>query len=133
MTCKSSLYILYLRVLEMKYRGVFKVLKVEDMPDYSGLKAIYLTDNAGREVYLEFPEKLTNVKIPANVNIELSLDNVKDEDYKSNWDVYMWGIVYYSDESRIRISIGGLIMELKNFNVKAEIGEKVYVGIKLLK
>ncbi len=115
----------------MKFRGVFKVLKVESLPDYSGLKAIYMVDDSGREIYLEYPEELTKVRISENSSVEISLDNVKDENYKTNWDVYMWGVVYYSAENVIRISIGGLIMELKKFDIKPEVGEKVYVGLKI--
>lgn len=46
----------------------------------------------------------------------------------------MNGIVYYVSENIIKISIGGgLIMDVNNFKNDVKVGEKVYIGLKVLK
>ncbi len=115
----------------MKFEGKFRVVKVEPMPDYPALRALYLSDESGREIYLEYPEEIVNIKVNEGDSIYLSISHQKDEKYRENWDLYMWGRIYYKDGSRTRISIGGLIVEVKSQDNIGEIGDKVYVGLRL--
>ncbi len=114
----------------MKFEGKFKVVKVETMPDYPSIKALHMVDDSGREIYLEYPEEVLNVKINEGDQIYLCIDHQKDEKYRENWDVYMWGRIYYKDGSRTRVSIGGLILEVRGCDL-GEVGDKVYVGIRV--
>ncbi|NPA23263.1 MAG: hypothetical protein GXO23_03095 [Crenarchaeota archaeon] len=115
----------------MKFEGKFKVVRVEIMPDYPSLKALYMVDDSGREMYLEYPEEILKIKVNEGDTLYISIDHQKDERYRENWDVYMWGRIYYRDGSRTRISIGGLILELKSPDNLGEVGDKVYVGIRM--
>lgn len=45
----------------------------------------------------------------------------------------MNGVVYYVGESVVKISIGGLIMDVNNFKNDVKVGERVYIGLKVLR
>ncbi len=114
----------------MKFDEVLTVVDAQVLPDYPTIKALIMRDEKGHEVYFEYPEGVVKVEINKDMKVRLCIDNVKDENYKQNWDVYMWGKVYYVAEKLVRISLGGLILEIKGYSEPVNIGEKVYVGIK---
>ncbi len=116
----------------MKFDEILIVEQVEPLPDYDGIKALTMRSQSGLQVYLEYPEKAVGVRIDRGYRIRLSLDNVRDENYRTNWDVYMWGKVYYISQDTVRISIGGLILELKGYKDPVSLGEKVYIGLKIV-
>ncbi len=109
----------------------FEVKNVKKLP-YRGIDGLELESLSGIHMYLEYPSSVIKIPITVGNKVKISLSKVKDENYKANWDIYMWGLVYYISEKYIRISIGGLILELKNIDTSLEIGDKVYIGIKKL-
>ncbi len=114
----------------MKLKDEFTVVDVKELAEYKGIQVLDLDNGKGLRVYLEYPVKIVRVQIDKNSRVILSIDNVKDVEYKKNWDVYMTGIVYHKYDNNVRISIGGFIVEVKNYVGDVSIGEKVYVGIK---
>jgi len=116
----------------MKFDEILTVEQAEFIPEYDGIKALLMRSSRGHQVYLEYPEKVLGVKIDRGFKVRLSLDNNKDENYRQNWDVYMWGKVYYVSQDMVRISIGGLILELRGYDGPVSLGEKVYVGLKVI-
>ncbi len=117
----------------MKFDNILTVVDAYTLPDYPTIKALIMRDDKGHEVYLEYPEGVVRVPIDKDMKVRLSIDNNKDENYRQNWDVYMWGKVYYVAEKLVRISLGGLILEIRGYTEPVNIGEKVYVGIKRIK
>ncbi|ABW00880.1 hypothetical protein [Caldivirga maquilingensis] len=111
-----------------EYRGTYKVTGIEYEP------------NNVVKLRLEGEGSLITVELPAIINkfkqgdsVLISLSSSKDENYKGNWDVYMWGMVYYLGENFMRISIGGFILHLEgNVSSRPNLGDKIYVGLKLL-
>ena len=114
----------------MKFDEILKIDNIRDFPGYTGIQIIEMSNEKGIKIYLEYPAKILPIRYNVGDKIRLNIDNVKDSDYKKNWDVYMWGIVYYVTEDLIRISIHGLILEIKGFKTSVNIGEKVYIGLK---
>lgn len=114
--------------LMYEYRGTYKVTEVQYEP------------NNVVKLRLEGEDGLVTIELPAIINkfksgdsILISLSGAKDENYRSNWDIYMWGIVYYSGEDAVRISIGGFILHMEGNAFKANrpgVGEKIYVGLR---
>ena len=116
----------------MKFDEILTVEQAELLPEYDGIKALIMKNNKGHQVYLEYPEKAVGVEIYKGLRVRLCLDNVKDPDYRKNWDVYMWGKVYYVSQDMVKISLGGLILEIRGFSGPVSLGEKVYVGLKIV-
>ncbi|OYT27248.1 MAG: hypothetical protein B6V02_00295 [Thermoprotei archaeon ex4572_64] len=109
----------------------FEVKNVKKLP-YRGIDGLELESSSGTCMYLEYPSSIIKIPITVGNKVKISLSKVKDENYKVNWDIYMWGLVYYVSERFVRISIGGLILELKNVDTSLEVGDRVYIGIKKL-
>ncbi|MGC8543414.1 MAG: hypothetical protein ACP5NQ_05695 [Vulcanisaeta sp.] len=116
----------------MQLNGDFRVTGVKDT-DYKGIVRLEMEGSSGITIALEYPRDIIGVDIKQGDNVRVSINNDKDPNYASNWDVYMNGIVYYVSEGLVKVSIGGLIMDINNFKNDVKIGEKVYVGLKLIK
>ena len=112
----------------MKLDIVLTVQEIEKTP-YEKIIALRMVGN-NIKVRLEYPYKVIGVNFNVGDKVRLSIDNVKDENYKLNWDVYMWGIVYYVSQNIVRISIGGLILDVEGYTGPVNVGEKVYIGLK---
>lgn len=108
-----------------RFEGRFRVDSLETEPN--DVVKVNLTGN-GLRAFVELPGRIALFK--AGDEVLLSLSSEKDENYRSNWDVYMWGVVYYSGEGGFRVSIGGFILSLEGVSEKPTVGEKVYVGLK---
>ena len=116
--------------MDLAIRG--KVAEIRDT-QWRGIKRI-VVEHEGGESLLELPLDRLSPYVTLNVgdDIELSISLEKDENYRSNWDVYMWGVVYSYRDERIYISVGGLIMSVyvPKDGAPFSIGSKVYVGVK---
>lgn len=116
----------------MRLSGDFRVVDVKGT-DYRGIVRLEMSGESGISLALEYPRDAVGVDIKQGDNVRVSISNEKDPNYASNWDVYMNGVVYYVGESNVKISIGGLIMDIHNFKNDVKVGEKVYIGLKVLR
>ncbi|ADN51234.1 hypothetical protein [Vulcanisaeta distributa] len=116
----------------MQLSGDFRVMNVKGT-DYKGIVRLEMSSESGVSLALEYPRDVIGVDIKQGDNVKVSISNEKDPNYASNWDVYMNGVVYYVGGNIIKISIGGLIMDVNNFKNDVKVGEKVYIGLKVLK
>ncbi|GAB6944688.1 hypothetical protein [Vulcanisaeta sp. JCM 14467] len=116
----------------MRLSGDFRVVDVKGT-DYRGIVRLEMSGESGISLALEYPRDAVGVDIKQGDNVRVSISNEKDPNYASNWDVYMNGVVYYVGESNVKISIGGLIMDVNNFKNDVRVGEKVYIGLKVLR
>lgn len=112
-----------------EYKGTYRVTGLEYEP------------NNVVKLRLEGEDGLMMIELPAVVNrfregdsVLVSLSSSRDENYRENWSVYMWGVVYYSGEDYVRLSIGGFIMHMEGGVVKNRpgLGEKIYIGLRQL-
>ncbi|MFB6471006.1 MAG: hypothetical protein TU36_007240 [Vulcanisaeta sp. AZ3] len=110
----------------------FRVINVEET-SYQGVVRLKMESQSGFFLVLEYPKDAVGVNIKQGNNIRISISNDRDPNYVTNWDVYMSGVVYYVSEGLVKISIGGLILDINNFKDEARIGEKVYIGLKLIR
>ncbi|BDR91172.1 hypothetical protein [Vulcanisaeta souniana] len=116
----------------MQLSGDFRVINVKET-GYRGVVRLDMEGDSGVSLGLEYPRDAVGVDIKQGSNVKVSISNDKDPNYASNWDVYMNGVVYYVGGNSVKISIGGLIMDINNFKNDARVGEKVYVGLKVIK
>ena len=116
----------------MKLEGTFEVVDVRPT-QYRGIMLVELRGESELDVVMEYPSGVVNVPLDKGSMVRLGIDNVKDERFRENWDVYMWGLVYYVGGNRVKISVGGLIIDVRNYRGAAMPGEKVYVGLKVLR
>ncbi|WP_054854642.1 hypothetical protein [Vulcanisaeta sp. JCM 16161] len=116
----------------MQLSGDFRVMDVKGT-DYRGVVRLEMSSGSGISLALEYPRDAVGVDIRQGDNVRVSISNEKDPNYASNWDVYMNGVVYYVGESVVKISIGGLIMDVNNFKNDVKVGERVYIGLKVLR
>lgn len=87
-----------------------------------------MLEGEGTSLTMELPTSLAAFNSGDRVLVNLSSE--KDPDYKSRWDIYMWGIVYYAGADAVRISVGGFIVVVSGLANKPNVGDKVYVGVK---
>ncbi|AEA13036.1 hypothetical protein TUZN_1568 [Thermoproteus uzoniensis 768-20] len=92
------------------------------------LSKIWLVGDA--EAELEIPLDILNINLNKNNTLIINIDKNKDQDYKTKYDIYMWGILYNKNNDITYISIGGLIFKIK-LNLPYNIGDKLYIGIKI--
>lgn len=92
------------------------------------LKKIIMDGDA--KIELELPISLLNININKNMKIIVNLNRDREENYKDKYNIYMWGILYYKNNNYTYISIGGLILKLSK-DIPFNIGEKIYIGIKI--
>lgn len=116
----------------MQLSGDFKVMDVKGT-DYRGIVRLEMSSESGVSLALEYPRNAVGVDIKQGDNVRVSISNEKDPNYSSNWDVYMNGVVYYVGGNNVKISIGGLLMDVNNFKNDVKVGEKVYIGLKVLR
>ncbi|MGC8606105.1 MAG: hypothetical protein ACP5GZ_00850 [Vulcanisaeta sp.] len=116
----------------MQLSGDFKVVNVKET-DYKGVVRLEMEGSSGISLALEYPKNAVGVDIKQGDNVRINISNEKDPNYTLNWDVYMNGIVYYVGENIVKISIGGLIMDINNFKNNVKVGEKVYIGLRVIK
>lgn len=116
----------------MRLAGDFRVINVRET-GYRGVVRLEMEGPSGVALSLEYPRDAVGVDIRQGDNVRVSISSDRDPNYKSNWDVYMSGIVYYVGEGLVKVSIGGLILDVNNFKNEVRVGEKVYVGLKLIK
>ncbi len=116
----------------MQLSGDFRVVGVKST-SYRGIVRLEMSSESGVSLALEYPRDVIGVDIKQGDNVKVSISNEKDPNYSSNWDVYMNGIVYHVSESSVKVSIGGLIMDINNFRGEVKVGEKVYIGLKALR
>jgi hypothetical protein len=116
----------------MELSGDFKVVNVKET-GYKGIVRLEMESGSGLSLALEYPRDAVGVDIRQGDGVKVSISSNKDPNYASNWDVYMSGVVYHVSEGLVKISIGGLILDVNNFRNEVKVGEKVYVGLKLIK
>ena len=116
----------------MRLSGDFRVVSVKPT-DYKGIVRIEMGGESGISLALEYPRDAVGVDIKQGDSVRVSISNEKDPNYASNWDVYMNGVVYYVGGGNVKVSIGGLIMDINNFKDEVRVGEKVYIGLKVLR
>ncbi len=116
----------------MQLSDDFRVVNVRET-GYKGVVRLDMKSGSGVSLGLEYPRDAIGVDIKQGSNVRVSISNDKDPNYASNWDVYMNGIIYYVDGDSVKVSIGGLIMDINNFKNNVRVGEKVYVGLKVIK
>ncbi|WP_069807175.1 hypothetical protein [Vulcanisaeta thermophila] len=114
----------------MKLTGNFRVVGIEGTR-FEGIIRVRMISEGNVEVSMEYPVKAVGVELRQDYTVNLSIDTEKDPNYRANWDVYMNGMVYYVGNGIVKISIGGLIIDVINYNGDAKVGERVYVGLKI--
>ncbi len=114
----------------MNLEGIFRVTDVRPTP-YRGIVRLEMEGEEGIRIGLEYPEEVLGVKIEKGSSVKISIKNEKDPNYKENWDVYMNGIVYHIRENIVKVSIGGLILDVYSYKGDVRLGEKVYIGLKI--
>ncbi len=109
-----------------------KIVGIGDT-QWRGIKRLVIAHGTGESI-LELPLDKLSQHVAFNVGdaVELALSLEKDEDYRGNWDIYMWGIVYSYKDRRMYVSVGGLIMSIHVTDEESpfSIGSKVYIGIR---
>ncbi|MCG2863007.1 MAG: hypothetical protein RXP99_04320 [Vulcanisaeta sp.] len=116
----------------MELSGDFRIVDVKGT-GFRGIVRLEMEDATGVSLALEYPRDVLGIDIKQGDNVRVSISNSKDPNYSSNWDVYMNGVVYYVSEGLVKVSIGGLILDIRNYKGEAKVGEKVYIGLKLIK
>jgi len=118
-------------IVTVRIEGRFRVINTRQT-SYRGIIGVELRGEGGVELYLEYPEGVTKVPLARDSVIEISINNEKDPEFRSRWSIYMRGIVYHVGDGIIKVSIGGLIMDIRGYGGEARVGDWVYVGIRLL-
>ncbi len=109
-----------------------RIVEISDT-QWRGIKRLVVAHGDG-ESLLELPLDKIAAHVTLNVgdSVEVAVSPERDENYRDNWDIYMWGIVYSYKDRHMYVSVGGLIMSIQVVDEGGpfSIGSKVYIGVR---